>query len=248
MKILNLILLLNLTFLFTSCNSKQFEKDKNNEENIVVETNKKETPKKPSECLCFVGIGSKKGNDPIHTFEFSNGKKVIVCGYLDKETEDYTISEFNIFDCETEKSLVEYGATEICRIVEKKDTLQINEYEYLPILKNFESKLVKIGNQTITIKNNKYIVSKIVPDVESFEIEDSVAENFLLNLKKGEGFGNNWETEICFLEVLSIKGNEKAWEILKNYETFVGQETDGAIAETWKDAVSTVSWIKKYRK
>ncbi|SEP57169.1 hypothetical protein [Flavobacterium urocaniciphilum] len=252
MKTINILFLISCITI--SCHSNQTEKEKKtdlvNTQLITKKDSLKGINKKnknSSQCLCFDGIGSKKGNEPIHTFEFTNGKKIIVCGYLETESEDITISEFNIFDCETEKPLVEYGATRICKIVKKKDTLQINEYTNLPILKNFEWKLVKIGKQTITTKNNQFIISKIVPDLEKFQIDEVVAEKFLKNLKKGQGFGENWETEICFLEVLSLKGNEKAWNILKNYETFIGQETDGAIAETWKDAVSLVEWVKKYK-
>ncbi len=67
-------------------------------------------------------------------------------------------------------------------------------------------------------------------------------------MKKGKGIGENWEKIIDFLETLSINGNEEAWNILKNYKSFTGQETDGAIAETWKDAIATVEWIKKQGK
>jgi hypothetical protein len=176
---------------------------------------------------------------------FSNGKVLTVCGFVDKEMEGITVSEFNVFECTTGNSLAEYDATKICRLFEKNDTLEINEFRYLPIGENYEWELIKIGKQIITLKSDEIVVSEIEPDVERFDIDSRKVEKFLGSIEKGKGIDENWEKEIGYLEALSIFGNEKAWNILKNYETYIGQKTDGAIAETWKDAVATVSWIKK---
>jgi hypothetical protein len=64
-------------------------------------------------------------------------------------------------------------------------------------------------------------------------------------LKKGNGFGSEWESDLGKLEVLSLLGNNDAWEILKNYEDFTRDTTDGALSEQWEDAVATVKWIKE---
>jgi hypothetical protein len=240
MTTLNQILLLTVAIFIVCCNSESSDKENTNAFKSV----NQDSIKKSSDCFCFDGIGSKSSDLPIINFEFANGKKIVVCGFVDKEMEGVTVSEFNVFDCLTGKSLTEYDATQVCRLVENNDTLQISEYKYLPILKNHEWELIKISEQFITTKENEIVVSKLKPKVESFQIDKTTAENFLMTLEKGKGIGENWEKEIGFLEALSIMGNNKAWNILKKYESFTGQETDGAIAETWKDAIATVEWIK----
>ncbi len=69
---------------------------------------------KSSKCDCSDGIGSRVGDTPIINFKFKNGQKIIACGFVDKEMEGVTVSEFNVFDCFTGKSLTEYDATKIC--------------------------------------------------------------------------------------------------------------------------------------
>ena len=66
-------------------------------------------------CNCFDGIGSRKGDTSIFVMKFSNGERISVCGFVDKEMEETTISEFNVFECSTGKSLTEYDAMQICR-------------------------------------------------------------------------------------------------------------------------------------
>lgn len=239
MKTLQTIFITILLFL-TSCKNVPIESDK---ETFSLEKANKQTPYKS--CNCFDGIGSKKGDKPILNFTFSNGLIVAVCGFVDKEMEEVTISEFNVFACSSGQSLVEYDATQLCRLVEKKDTLQVSEYKYLPVGMNLEWELIKISEQNITLKSDNIFVSALKPNVDHFTIEEKTANNFVKTLvkTKGQGIGKNWEVEIGFLEALSLKGNKNAWHILKNYEDFKGQKTDGAIAETWKDAVANVEWI-----
>ena len=238
MNTLYLIGALITTFLI-SCNSSPTERSYKNSHNGLVQSNI------ISKCKCFGGVGSQKGDSPVLSYLFTTGKSVIICGFIDKEMEGFTISEFNVFDCANGNSLVEYDATQICKVVEKKDTLQINEYKYFPIAKNYEWELIKISKQYITLISGEIVVSKLEPDVEKFNVDNKTAENFFSSIQKGKGINKNWEKEIGFLEALSILGNQKAWNILQNYESYTGQETDGAIAETWKEAVATVEWIKQ---
>ena len=196
-------------------------------------------------CSCSDGIGSKNGDQPNIIYKFSNGKSVAVCGFVEKITEEFTVSEFNVFDCSTGKSLTECDATQICKIVEGKDTLLIEEYKSLPVLQDFKWKLIKISDQLVTSDSTNIYVSRKMQNVAKFSIDEKTSNQFLKSLKSGKGFDANWEREIGFLEALSIQGNHKAWKILKNYESFKGKETDGAIAEAWKDAVSTVQWLRR---
>ena len=195
---------------------------------------------KERKCQCFDGIGASEKDTPILIYEFSNGKSISICGYQDSEL---NISEFNVFDCQSGKSYVEYGAMENCEIKTKKDTLIIQLLKFLPTGENWNWESVQIAEQVFTTDLNEIKVLDIKPKYKPISIESKQQSDFLNSLKKGQGFGNNWENDLGKLEVLSILGNKKAWEILKNYEEFTGVKTDGALAEQWGSAVSTVSWV-----
>ncbi len=221
-----------------SCNNKTETKKPENK------STKTETKLIKNTCNCFEGIGSKKGDTATLIINFTNGQNISVCGFVDKEMEGTIISEFNVFECKTGKALTEYDAMQICRLQEKKDSLIIQELKYLPTGKNWTWNLIQIGEEIITIKDNKIFTTGSKAKLEKFTIDKNDAKIFLNSLVKGKGHSKEWELEIGKLEVLTLLGNEKAKSILENYEEFTGQETDGAVAETWKDAKATTQWIK----
>jgi len=200
---------------------------------------------KEKTCQCYNGIGASEKDNPLLIFDFSNGKSVSICGFKDPDlqTTELNISEFNVFDCLSGKSYVEYGAMENCIIKTKKDTLIIQLLKFLPTGENWKWSSVQIAEQIITTDLNEIKVLKIKTKYQPTSIDNKLQSDFLRTLKRGQGFGNNWEDDLGRLEVLSLLRNEKAWEILKNYEDFTGEQTDGALAEQWKDAVATVGWI-----
>ena len=200
-----------------------------------------------SECNCFKGIGSSEDDKPIIKSKFSNGTILTLCGYFDEEIQDeeLTMSEFNIFNCETGKAIVEYGAMQTCYVEQKKDLIILKELKYLPIGENWDWQFIQIGRQEISLENGKIIVSNQIPELGEFRIDQTSQSKFLNSLEKGTGFGPEWESDLGRLEVLSLLGNADAWKILNNYEEFVGDKTDGALSEQWNDAVLTVEWIKK---
>lgn len=234
-----IILLLVLTLV--ACNSTSFQQKEKELNNTKTITNSK------TECSCYNGIGSSEQDEPILVSKFSNGSSVSLCGYYDDEiqVEGLIMSEFNVFNCETGEALVEYGAVQICRIEEEKDALIISELKYLPAGENWNVELIKIGRQVITQDKNGILVANQIPDLAKIKIDKSKQEHFMGSLKRGNGFGSDWESELGKLEILSLIGNESAWQILKNYEEFTGEKTDGALAETWKAAISNVEWIKR---
>jgi hypothetical protein len=249
---LTILFLLSVSFFACKNNS-----ESKNEEQIIksdteLQTNHKEEDEEPnalleSDCKCFNGIGSIENDKPILTLTYSNGTSLSLCGFFDKEMQDegLIMSEFKVFNCETGNALVEYGAVQVCRIEEKQDSLIIKELKYLPIGEKWNWELIQIGKQEITQSEGEITVSNQIPELGKFIIDEATQTEFLNSLKKGSGFGSEWESDLGKLEVLSLLGNDKAWEILKDYEKFTGNKTDGALAEQWKDAIATVKWIKE---
>ena len=222
-----------------------FSCEKETKNNLIAENNVTST----KDCKCFDGIGSSKNDDPVLTYQFDNNKSVNVCGFVDKEmSQEYPIvSEFDVFDCETGKSYVRFGALEICRLKQNKNELVIQQLRYLPIGTNWNWELIQISEQTITPKGNQLKVSDLKPKVDAYTINATQAEEFLNSLENEKSFETNWEENIGKLEALSIIGNKKAWDKLINLETITGLKFDGALSEAWKSAIENVKWIKKYK-
>ncbi len=246
--------ILILSFLILSCgeksNKKNTAKIKKDSlivlENVETESEAKNIEKGlKKQCKCYNGIGSSDKDMPILTFDFSNGKSVSICGYKnpDSRTDELLISEFNIFDCLNGKQFVEYGAVDNCLIETENDTIKIQLLKFLPIGENWKWSSIKVAEQIITPDLNKLKVSELTANYSPILINKSKQKDFLDSLKKGQGFSENWEENIGKLEVLSLNGNDRAWEILKNYEEFTGEQTDGALAEMWKEAIATVKWL-----
>ena len=240
----------------TSCRQKIKLERLTTQTNIVLDKPLQKSLKKTTEsveidldedCRCFDGIGSSKTDKPLLVFNYTDGNMVSVCGYSEEglTNDGLKVSEFNVFDCKSGKPLVEFGALQNCLVKTGRDTLQINLMGYYPCGENWKWESVKIAKQLITANTTNFNVSELTPDYSPNNIDKSLQEEFLNSLKKGQGFGENWEADIGKLELLSLNGNEKAWDILKNYEDFTGEKTDGALAEMWKDAVANVEWLTK---
>lgn len=222
------LLIILFAVLITSCNNKTI----------------KCQDKAKSVCNCFDSNGLKNESKPVLEKIFLNGKRISICGSLHKKESELRVSEFNVFDCSTGKSLTEYDGTQDCRIIEKADTLIIQELKYLPTGKNWAMNSIQVGEQIITTKRKKLIIYPLFPKFESFSIDDLDAKTFLKSLKKGQGFSNEWEIELGKLEALTLLGNKEAESILENYEEFMGEKTDGALAEDWKEALAITRWLK----
>ena len=206
-------------------------------------TSLKNSPDGADTCTCSKAIGSQYGDKPILLVNFSNHLSIIICGFIDKEMEGIIVSEFNVFECRSGNSLAEYGAHQICSLVEKADSLLIQEQGYLPVGQNWQWELIQIGEQVISLHQNRLQVSERRPKTEPFSIDRDAANNFLDQLEKGLSPIDDKELTISKLEALSIQGNERAKQILFNYEKVVGQRADGHIAETLHEAVDVVKWI-----
>ncbi len=156
------------------------------------------------------------------------------------------MSEFNIFNCSTKKSYVEYEAVQTCRITAGKDSLIIHELKYLPVGENWAWKWVQISEQTITSGENDLFVSDVNPKIAPFSVDKELQNSFLDSMKlRKNGTVKFSYGEMEKLEVLALSGNEEAWKILKNYEEFTGTTPDGALAETLNESISTVEFVNK---
>ncbi len=230
-------------------NRKSIAIETNNDINEVINHIKSEfqIEKITNTCGCFEGIGSSEKDTPKLTYSFKNGKEISICGYQHEEIKDkLSISEFDIFDCNTGKSYIRFGALDNCLIETYNDTLVINLTENIPSNENWNWNKTIVANQYITSPNDSIIVSEIKPNYQRKGYDTEIADNFLNQLKPNNGFDENWRETIGRLKFLSLEGNEKAWNILKNYNTYSGFEPDEAFAETWKESIASVKWLTDF--
>ncbi|WP_321996903.1 hypothetical protein [Draconibacterium orientale] len=200
------------------------------------------------DCGCFDGIGSTENDKPSLTVEFSDGDKISVCGYEEKKISDnkVLISEFDVFNCKTGLSLTQYDAVQNCQVSIENGILVIIELKYLPAGDNWKWIQVPIGIEKVLKNGIKVLATGQTPSFEEFKIEKEIIEKFYSELDSIEVNGeiNDPENVIGKLEILALNGEQKARTILFDFENYFNYETDGAIAEQWKDAVAIVKWIK----
>lgn len=202
-----------------------------------------------TDCGCFDGIGSSESDKPSLTIKFGNGTTLSVCGYEQERLREneVLISEFNVFNCQTGEQLVEYGAVQNCIVKKDELGLTITELKYLPAGEHWKWKQVKVGLQQMCVKENQLVVLEQKPAFEQVQIDETRTNSFLEQLRKIRGTGkiDNPEEVLGRLEILALNDVEEAVEILDDFENYFKYQTDGAIAEQWKDAVTTVKWIRK---
>ena len=202
-----------------------------------------------NKCKCFNGIGSSENDKPSLTIEFRNGVNLSVCGYeLEKKSEtEIIISEFNVFNSKTGKSLVEYGAVQTCIVKSDANKLIITELKHLPTGENWKWKLIPIRKQIIKETGKEVVALSPQKAFVKIKIDQTKIDQFLSELEdlKGKGFNKDFDNIIGKLEVLALNNNSNAEKILLNFEKYFDFELDGAYAEQWRDARATLRWIKK---
>lgn len=202
-----------------------------------------------TDCGCFNGIGSSESDKPSLTIKFRNGTTLSVCGYEQERISEseVLISEFNVFNCKTVEQLVEYGAVQNCIVKKDELGLTITELKYLPAGENWKWEQVKIGLQKIFVKENQLVVLDQKPAFEQVKIDETRTNSFIEQLRKIRGTGkiDSPEEVLGRLEILALNDVKEAIEILNDFENYFNYQTDGAIAEQWKDAVASVKWIRK---
>lgn len=200
-------------------------------------------------CDCFNGIGSSERDKPSLTVEFDGRTILVLCGFEQERLSEneVLISEFNVFNCRNGESLVEYGAVRNCIVKRGKPGLEIVELRFLPAGEGWKWKQVKIGFQQILVEESGVVVREQVPAFGPVEINRTNVDNFLKELRivKGTGKLSNPEEILGRLEILALSGFKEAVDILYNFEDHFNYQTDGAIAEQWKEAVATVKWMRK---
>lgn len=187
------------------------------------------------ECGCFNGIGSSEADKPSLVAEFSNGVSVSVCGYERERISDteVVISEFNIFDCKTGKSLLEYSAVHTCNVKLAEGKLYITELEDLPAGENWKWESIPMMQEYLFVNGDNLSKSPRKFVYQEINIPKTMVDRFLQEVRnlKGKGYNKDFETILGRLALLALNGNIEAKNILSNFETYFNSSPDGSVAE-----------------
>ena len=198
------------------------------------------------DCKCFNGFGSHENDNPNLTIGFSNGINLSICGYEREKISDseIVISEFDVFNCKTEESIIFFGALQTCQIISKTDTLVIKHLASLPTGKNWKWQLTLVTQQFIYPHKDSIIITSPVCIYEKTQIEQPRVDQFFRELEafKGKGYNKEMENLIGKLGVLTLNGNIKARNILNEFISYMGGGVDGANSETLNAIISITNF------
>lgn len=166
------------------------------------------------------------------TFQFSNGKTIVLCGYKNPGIKPATFSEFILSVCGQDTIIDFWGALLACQLGVKKDTLFVEEMLNLPTGKNFKykktvwttEKLYFIGhkvNRKILVNRQirKYNAEEIATVLKTYEVAKS-------------GLDDNKMIIANKLFIATISGDRKARHYFKQFNSKFGT-LDGAFKQEY---------------
>ncbi|WP_167605429.1 M56 family metallopeptidase [Maribellus sediminis] len=217
----------------------------------IVNQDKTSNDDEQEECGCYSGIGSSETDKPSMVVEFSNRVSVSVCGFEKEKISDteVVVSEFNVFDCKTGKSLLEYGAVNTCNVKFADGKLYITELEYLPAGENWKWESIPMMQEYLFVNGDNLSKSPRKFVYQKINIPQTRVDRFMQEVRnlKGKGYNKDFETILGRLALLALNGNMEAKNILSNFETYFNSSPDGSVAELLNRWTSLISYWKDYQ-
>lgn len=171
------------------------------------------------------------GTKPDTTFNFSNGKSIDLCGYVNPGTPK-TYSEFVLTVCGQDTIIDFWGAVKTCKIKVKNDTLFVENLYILPVGQSFKSKEIVWITDQIYFEGSKTarkkIINKAIPLYDKVKIESVLTE-----YKTSIPDVNERRMDILTkLFVATISGNNEARLSFNDFQTKFGT-LDGEYSEQY---------------
>ena len=179
------------------------------------------------------------------TFQLSNGKTIVLCGYKNPDSKPTTFSEFILSVCGQDSIIDFWGAVLTCSLKVEKDTLFVNQLQNLPTGKDFKfhetiwttEKIYFIGQKVV----RKLLVNRQIKKYNHDEIESVLKMYETAN----PGLNENKMELVNKLFISTISGSTKARQYFKEFKTKFGI-LDGAFSEGYNDLTLMLElWDKK---
>jgi hypothetical protein len=202
-------------------------------------------------CHCPQTETEYAGQDSQRVYHFSNGKKIILCGYKNsgkykKSRQLETFSEFTLTVCGQDSAYNFWGAVETCNLTQNGDTLIVNEIEREPVGKNYKYipipwLIEKIFFEEQSVKNEfsvnrnirKYTIKEIRDVLREFEWSDSTMNDHTMEIANK-------------LLIATISGSTKARKYFNDF-TKKFEYLDGAFSEEYGDLEEMLKYWDEYK-
>jgi len=178
-------------------------------------------------------------------FYLSNGKKIVLCGYKNPDSNPTTFSEFVLAVCGQDTIIDFWGAVLTCRLKVNKDTLLVDQLQNLPTGKNFKFQETVWTTEKIYFSEQK-IVRKLVINRQIRKYSQDEIQSVLKIYETAKTGLDDSKMEIANkLFIATISGDKKARQYFKEFKSKFGT-LDGAFAEEYSDLTAMLElWDRK---
>lgn len=195
--------------------------------------------------LCECPISQFAETKPDTAFHLTNGKTIVLCGYIQSGRNPSTYSEFVLAVCGEDKIIDFWDAVLTCQLKVNKDTLLVEQVVNLPIGKNFKFQEAVWSTEKLYFNDQKIkrelFVNRQIEKYSQNEIKQVLKEYKTVKA----GIDENKMEIANRLFIATISGDDSARQYLKEFETKFGI-LDGAFSLEYKELISMLSlWDKK---
>lgn len=177
------------------------------------------------------------GTQADTAFHLANGKTIVLCGYKNPESDPVTFSEFILSACGQDTIIDFWGAVLTCQIKVNKDTLFVNEIQYLPTGMDFKFEETIWTTEKIFFSGQKLVRKRVINKQIRKYNQDEI--QIVLNSYETamQGLGDNKMEFVNKLFIATISGNKRARHYFLEFPSKCNV-LDGADKEEYNDLVA----------
>lgn len=204
-----------------------------------------------SEVECEKCVASKYA-EPDTAFNFSNGSRILICGYSEPQDGRKVYSEFVLLECGNDSIIDFWSAVEEYEIMFAQDTLQLQKLELLALGGNQNLVKEKWLTESFYYESGKLQrEKKLNPRVKysQSQIDQSIQEYESTEWQKQNGATEKYTEKKMRLAnslmIAAASGSEKADVYFKEFKSKF--QPDGAYLEWYQQMVGLLESAKKYK-
>lgn len=191
-------------------------------------------------------------SEPDTAFTFSNGSKLLICGYLELREGKKIYSEFVLSECGNDSIIDFWSAVEEYEIQFEQDTLQLQKLELLALGNNVELVKEKWLTEYFYYENGKLKREKKLNSEIKYsqkQIDQSLQEFESTHWQKQNGASEEYTEQKMKLAnslmIAAASGSEKAEMYFREFKNKF--QPDGAYLEWYQQMIGLLESAKKLK-
>lgn len=204
-----------------------------------------------SEVECEICAASKYAEpEPDTAFNFSNGSRILICGYSEPQDGRKVYSEFVLSECGNDSIIDFWSAVEEYEIMFAQDTFQLQKLELLALGDNQDLVKEKWLTESFYYESGKLQrEKKLNPRVKysQSQIDQSLQEYESTEWQKQNGATEEYTEQKMRLAnslmIAEVSGSEKADVYFKEFRSKF--QPDGAYLEWYQQMMGLLEYAKK---